>query len=114
MVGLDGDRRTAEGRERLDDVGIQRPLYQKSHVLSYRTGFGLEHIDESVSDAAPLLFGVGDAGELLQKTISGIYHSQIDAQVAAKGLLHLLPLVEAQQSVIHEDAGQPVSHCPMH
>ena len=31
-----------------------------------------------------------------------------------EGVLHLLPLVEPQQPVIHEDAGEPVAHGAVH
>ena len=58
--------------------------------------------------------GSADAGEPLQEPVAGVHHPQVDAQVAAEGLLHLVPLVQPEQSVIHEDAGQPVAHGTVH
>ena len=114
VVGLDRDRRAAQGRKRLDDVGIESALHQEPDVLPHLLGLGLEHVDEGVADATPLLLGVGDAGEPLQKTVAGIHHPEVDAEVAAERLLYLVPLVEPQESVVHEDAGQPLAHRTVH
>ena len=70
VVGLDRDRRTALRRERFDHVGIERALHQESHVLAHRPRFGLEHVDEGVADAAPLLLGIGDAGQRSRKRVA--------------------------------------------
>ena len=73
-----------------------------------------EHVDERVPDAATLLFGVVDAGELAQKPRGGVHHPEIDADGGAECGLHLLPLVQAQQPVVHENAAQPVADGAVH
>ena len=101
-------------RDRLDDVGIERALHQVSHVLADRLRLGLEHVDERVADAPPLLLRIGDAGQALEEAIARIHYTEIDAQVTAERGLDLLSLVQAEQAVIHEDAGEPVAHRAMH
>ena len=49
------------------------------------------------------------AGERRQEVVLGADVHQGDAEVLAEGRLHLLALVEAQQPVVDEDAGQPVA-----
>ena len=114
VVGLDRDRGPALGRERLDHVGVERALHQEAHVVPDRARLGLEDVDEGVADAPPLLLGIGDAGQALEELRARVHHPEIDAEVAPEGGLHLLALVQAEQPVIHEDAGEPVAHGPVH
>jgi hypothetical protein len=67
-----------------------------------------------VADSPPLLFRVGDASQPLQEFGAGIHHSEIDAEVSAEGLFHLIAFVQAEQPVIHEDAGEPVADGAVH
>ena len=60
-------------------------------------------------DAAALLLRIGDAGQLLQETLAGVHHPEIDAEVPPEGLFDLVPLVQPEQSMIDEDAGEPVA-----
>ena len=61
VMGLDGDRGAAPGRDRLDHVGIEGALHQEPDVVAHLPRFGLEDVDERVPDAPALLLGIGDA-----------------------------------------------------
>ncbi len=74
----------------------------------------LEHVDECVPDPAALLLRIGDVGERLEEPGFRVHHAQVHAQMGSEGLLHLLPLVEAQQAVVHENAGEPVADGAVH
>ena len=69
-----------------------------------RRGRVLEHIDERVADAPPLLLRILDPFERREKALGRIDRDQLDPEVRAKGLLHLLALVQPQQPMIDEDA----------
>ena len=62
------------GEMRLDDVGIERALYQEPDVLADRLRLGLEHVDERVADAPPLLLRIRDAGQALEEAIARIHY----------------------------------------
>src|SRR5215210_3479138 len=103
---LDGDGRTSQGGKGFDDIRVERTLNQEPHVLSHLFRLCLEHVDEGMSNTAPLLLRVDYAGKPFQKPIAGIDDYQIYPQIPAEGLLDLLPLVQAQQPVVYEDAGK--------
>src|SRR6185369_10629006 len=67
-----------------------------------------------VPDAPALLLGIAHAREPLEERSARVHHPQIDPQVAAEGGLDLLALVQAQQAMVHEDAGEPVADGAMH
>ncbi len=114
VMRLDGDRGPAERRRGLDHIGIQRPLHQESDLSLDVLGRLLEHIDERVADATPLLFRVRDPGQRLKEERARIHHAQIDPEVRPERPLHLLPLAQPQQAMIHEDARQPVADRAVH
>ena len=74
----------------------------------------LEDVDEGVPDPAALLLRVADARQVLQEELARVHHPEVDAEVAAEGGLDLVPLVEPEQAVVHEDAGEPVAHRAVH
>ena len=49
-----------------------------------------------------------------RKRVARVHHAEIDAEVAAEGGLDLVTLVQAEQAVVHEDAGEPIAHRPVH
>ena len=67
-----------------------------------------------MADAPALLLRIGDAGEPLEERSARVHDSEVDAEVPAEGGLDLLPLVQAQQPVVHEDAGEPVADRAVH
>ncbi len=113
MVALDGDRGPACRGQRLYHIGIERPLHQEPDVVAHLARLGLEHVDERVADTLALGLGIGDAGQRTQELPAGINHPEVDAEMLSEGLLHLFPLVEPEQPVVHEDAGETVSHGAM-
>src|SRR5690606_24130529 len=64
VMRLDGDRRTAGRRERLDHVGIQCPLHQISDIVADVTGLALEHLYEAMTDLPALGLGIGDSSQV--------------------------------------------------
>ncbi len=113
-MGLDRHRRPAARRRRLDHVGVQRPLHQETDVPLHVPRRVLEHVDERMPDAAALLLGVLDSLELLEESLRRVDDAQIDAHVLLERALDLVALVQAEQPVIHEDAGQPVADGAVH
>src|SRR5439155_7739241 len=73
----------------------------------------LEHVDESVPDAAALFLGVLDSRELADEALARVHDPEI-AQVRPERPLDLLALAMAQQAVVYEDARQPVADGAVH
>ena len=73
----------------------------------------LEGADEELTDDPALTLGIGHSCQRIQEPIGGVDPYQIDLEVPAKGLVDLLRLAGAQQSVIHEHAGEAVPDRPM-
>ena len=114
MVRLDGDRRPAARRRGFDHVGIERPLHQEPDVARDVPRGVLEDIDERMTDTAPLLLGVLDAAQLPEEARSRIDHAQVEPEVRPERPLDLLPLVQPQQAVVHEDAREAVADRAVH
>ena len=64
-------------------------------------------------DAPALFLGIADALERLEKEFAGVHHAQIDAEMPAKRRLDLVAFVQSEQTMIDEDAGEPVAHRPV-
>ena len=62
-----------------------------------------------MADDLPLLLRVFDAGQFLEKPLLGVYRYELDAEVSAEGPLDLLPLVQAQQARVDENAGELIA-----
>ena len=77
-------------------------------------GFLLEDGDEFAADDLALLLRVFDAGEFAEEEVGGIDGVDVEAELVAQVLLHLLEFVLAQHSVVDEDAGQLVADGAMH
>ncbi|OIQ71461.1 hypothetical protein GALL_469190 [mine drainage metagenome] len=69
----------------------------------------VEHVDEQPPDGLALLLGVGDAGEFPQKLLRRINVNQRDVVVMPEQVDHGLGLVEPQQPVIDEHAGELIA-----
>jgi hypothetical protein len=108
VVALDRLRLLGLGAARLDDVGIDRALGQPLRLLQLAGGAG-EHLDELAADDLALLLRIGDAGELAEELLAGVDGDHLRVQPVGEHLHHHAGLVEAQQPVVDEDAGQPVA-----
>ena len=108
VVRLDGDRRPAGERHALDHVGVERALGQELGAAEL-LGLLVEHVDEERADGLALGLGVGLAGERGQEALAGIDMHERDVEVAAEQRHDLLGLVQPQQAVVDEDAGELVA-----
>jgi len=122
VVRLDGGRRALEA-DRLDHVRVQGPLEQPLDLATlgarlFNVGLELgrlllKHLDEGVADDLALGLGVLDALELAEEELGRVDDRQVDAEVLAQHLVHLLGLVEAQDAVVDHDGVEAVgAHCP--
>src|SRR5438477_1139635 len=113
MVRLDGGRRPLH-RYRLNDIGIQRSLYE---VLDAAVGFAVlqlegffgEDRNELVSDNFALFLWISDAFELVQEAIRGIHADDMQSQTIAEHFEGVLELVLAKHASVHKDVDQPVA-----
>ena len=72
-------------------------------------GLGLEHLDELAADDLALGFGVGHAGQVAEELRAGVDMDHPGVQLAGEHLHHHRALVQAQQAMVDEDAGQLVA-----
>ena len=93
-------------RGRFNHVRIDRALRQPLRALDLG-GLFLEHLDEH---ACPMILrffsGIGLALQRIQKTALGVHADHLHAHVLGEGRHHLIAFVEAQQAVVHENAGE--------
>jgi len=73
----------------------------------------LEHIDERVPDAAPLLFPDSSMSPAREEEGARI-QTRKSIPRSPEGLLQPAPVAQAQQSVIHENARQPIADGAVH
>jgi hypothetical protein len=105
VVRLDHVRIAVLGGRRLDHVGIDRALRQPLHALDLR-GLAVEDLDEGAPDDLALALGIRHALELAQELALGAHADHLDAHVLREHLHHVIALVQAQQAVVDEHAGQ--------
>ena len=99
----------AAGRARgLDDVGVNGALGEPAHVVE-GLRLLLENLDEQVADELALLLRIVNASERREKAILGIDADHLHAQMLGEGRHDLLRLVQAQQSVVDEYAGELIA-----
>ena len=104
MVGFD-DCGLAEAA--FDYIGINRALHQVIHRADFLCLF-LEYADKLLSDELSLALRFRHALEPLIEAFFGIHADKIHiiGAIGAKDCLHLIPLILAEQAVIHKYAGQ--------
>ena len=73
----------------------------------------LEDVDERPADDLALLLGIGDSRQAIEEELGRIDEVERKVQLVAKPLLNLVGFVVAQQSVVHEDAREPIANCAM-
>ena len=83
--------------------GVKRSLGEELRVahLLHRA---VEFLDENAADDLALALRVAHALEGLEKTRAGRDGVELELEMAAEKLLHLLALVLSQQAVVDEDA----------
>ena len=106
VVALDRGR-LPDDRHALDDVGIERALRQEVEVPELARA-RLEHVDERRADDLALRLGVGDAAQPIEEHVGRVHEFERQPQ-ALEARAHLRGLVQAQQAVVDEDAGQSIA-----
>ena len=101
-------RRDARLAARLDHVRVERPLDEERRPPE-PSRLLLEHPDELLPHAAPLLLGVGDALEPGQEPLLGVDVDERARGSACESLDDLRGLVLAQEPMVDEDAGELVA-----
>ena len=98
---------------RLDDVGIQRALHEKSRVAEIARRL-LEDADEQLADRLALALGVDHVVERVEETILRLHVHEVDLELLAERLLHLLGLAQAQQPRVDEHAHELIADRLVH
>ena len=73
-----------------------------------------EHVDEHVTDAPALLFGVFDPRKRREELVRRVGDHEADPHVLAERALDVLPLVLSKEPVVDMDAREPVPDRPVH
>src|SRR2546428_3198253 len=106
MMAFDSHRRSLK-RDRLDHIGIERPLSQELNVRQRLRG-GVEHFDKRMADNPAFLLGVLDFSQILEKLGRRLHTAKIESQ-ARENPCDLLGFVLAQESVVNEDTGETLT-----
>ena len=108
VVALDGGRLLALGAARFDDVGVDGALRQPlgAYTLS---SLVLEHLNELAADDLALGLRVGHTSQVAHELLAGVDVDDAGMQLALEHGHHLLGLVQPQQPVVDEDAGELVA-----
>ena len=73
-----------------------------------------EDTDEELADDLALALGVGHPGQGLEESVGGLHVDQVDVELAAEGLLHLLGLVGPHEPGVDVDTGELVTDGLVH
>src|SRR5262249_7120564 len=93
VVALDDRARTLE-RHALDDVGVQRALYEppRARTAPHLLRLFVEHLDEDAANGLSFFLGVRDATQSGEKALARIDRDQIQTKALAEGADYLLRL----------------------
>ncbi len=113
VVALDRHGLLALGAAGLDHVGIDGALRQPLRALGSRAGepgrFLLEDGDELAADDLALGLRIAHAGQLAEEQLARVDADHPGVQLADEHVHHHVALVQAQQAVVDEHAGQLVA-----
>ena len=93
----------------LDDVGVDGALRQELHGASafgQVLCHGEELFPELGADDVALFLGLHDVGQKRGVAVLGMHVHEVHVELLREHRLHFLGLVLAQQSMVHEHAGQ--------
>ncbi|VUJ24739.1 Uncharacterised protein [Klebsiella pneumoniae] len=105
VVRFDDVRFTGGGSGRLDNVRVDGTLRQPFDVVQLQRFF-VEHFHENATDNFTLRFRIAFTRQRVEETLLAFNVNNVQAKVVAEHLHHLLRFVQAQQTVVHEYAGQ--------
>ena len=131
MVALDLVGVVGVVRGRLDDVGVERALGEEVGGVilrspSPRPGLPLfclkaqparlvgEDLDELAADDLAFLLRVDDTGEGVEEAVGGVDVAEVDVEPSGHHVDDTLALLEAEQPVVDEDAGQLAADGAVH
>ncbi len=96
----------------LDHVRIDGALGKVVH-LSELSGFRLKYFDKVPADNMPFFLRLGDALQIREEAVCGVGPDEADREEMTEHVADLVALTLAQESVIHEDAGEPFADSPV-
>ena len=96
-----------------DHVGVEGTLRQEID-LPQRCGLAFEDLNEGRADPPALFFRVDNPQQRSQERVAGVDGLHVDAQVPLHHVFDPAPLITAEQSVVHEQAGQLTWQRTMH
>ena len=88
-----------------EDIGIDGALCEELDAVELARFF-LKDADELGADDLALLFGLGDAGELVEEAVDRVDIDEVRVHPVAEHLDDLLGLALAEQSVVNVDADE--------
>ena len=109
VVRFDDMRLTRLGDSGLDYVGVNSPLREPLYIGEF-AGLGVEHLDEGITNYFALRLGVFDTGELAEEEVFGVGANDLNPHILGKSRHHLIALVEAQQTVVDENAHELITN----
>ena len=112
VVGFDDVRLAVPGGGGFNDVGIDRALGEPPDAIEFFR-LALEHVDEGRADLLALGFGIVQTPQRLKKDIGGIDGDQARVEnvrhAARKRDFDLFTLIQAQEAVVDEHAGELIA-----
>ena len=97
MMGLDGAA--------FQYIGIDGALRKEVYSVEL-SRFVFKNSDKLRADYLALLFGFGNAGELIQKPVNGVDVDKVGFHLIAEDLYDLFGFAFAQQTVVDVDADE--------
>ncbi len=113
VVGLDDVGLAGLAGRGFDDVRVDGALGQPLGVLEL-LGLVVEHVHEDAADGLALGFRLVDTRESGEEALFRVDLDDVQAEVIAEHVHHLLAFVQAQQTVVNEDAGQAIADGAVH
>ncbi len=97
---------------RLNHVRVDGALGQPVDILQFQ-GLVVEDIDKGIADNLALGLRVLDPRQPVHKLVLGVHPDHLHPHMEGEHIHHLVALVLAQQTVVHEYAGQLVADGPV-
>ena len=113
MVGFDDPGRTTGG-QRLDDVGIQRPLDQVGCPGDLGTCDAAKDVNKGMADALPLFFRILDTVEPIKEVFGVVDNDEASPHVLSERPLYVFAFMFSEESVVDENACDLIANGPVH
>jgi len=116
VVALDGHGFLALGATAFDHIGVDGALGEEGRAFVALPacfefgGLGLENIHKEATDDLALLLGLAHAGQAGEEEVARVHANDARVQFALEHLHDMIALVQAQEAVVHEHAGELVAN----